>query len=211
MSTPLSDQALDQLFRTARTHNAWLPQPVPDDVLRRLYDLMKWGPTSANLAPARILFLRTPEAKERLRPALAAGNVEKTMSAPVTAIVAHDERFFELAPRLFPHNPRMRELYASSPALAESTAFRNGTLQGAYLILAARSLGLDCGPMSGFDNAKVDATFFSDEACAAVQAKEAPVVSRLRSNFLCNLGYGDAAKLHPRGPRLGFDDACRLL
>src|SRR5688572_7400061 len=206
MSNPLSDEALDQLFRTARTHNAWLPQPVGDDVLRHLYDLMKWGPTSANLAPARILFLRTPEAKERLRPALAAGNVEKTMSAPVTAIVAHDERFYEQARRLFPHNPGMRDLFASSPALAESTAFRNGTLQGAYLILAARALGLDCGPMSGFDNAKVDAEFFSEAACAAHRASEAPATGRLRSNFLCNLGYGDATKLHPRGPRLTFEE-----
>jgi 3-hydroxypropanoate dehydrogenase len=211
MPNPLSDEALDQLFRTARTHTAWLAKAVGDDVLRRLYEVLKWGPTSANLAPARFLFLRTKEAKERLRPALSAGNLEKTMSAPVTVIVAHDERFYEHAPKLFPHNPGMRDLYANSPALAESTAFRNGTLQGAYLILAARSLGLDCGPMSGFDNAKVDAAFFSDEACRAVRASEVPVVSRLRSNFLCNLGYGDPARLHPRGPRLAFEEACRLL
>jgi len=211
MSNPLGDAALDQLFRKARTHAAWLPRPVHDDVLRDLYELMKWGPTSANLSPARVLFLRTKEAKERLRPALAAGNVEKTMSAPVTALVAYDERFYEQAPKLFPHNPAMRDLFAGSPALAEATAFRNGTLQGAYLMLAARSLGLDCGPMSGFDNAKVDAEFFSEAACAAVSTPEVPAVGRLRSNFLCNLGYGDPAKLHPRGPRLDFDEACRLL
>src|SRR5262245_50011628 len=143
MAEPLKREALDQLFREARTHVAWLPRPVGDDVLRELYELMKWGPTSANLAPARILFLPTKEAKERLRPALAAGNAAKTMSAPVTAIVAHDERFYEQAAKLFPHNPGIRDLFANSAALSESTAFRNGTLQGAYLILAARSLGLD--------------------------------------------------------------------
>jgi 3-hydroxypropanoate dehydrogenase len=129
----------------------------------------------------------------------------------VTAIVAHDERFYDHAPKLFPHNPGIRDLFATSPAVAQSTAFRNGTLQGAYLMLAARSLGLDCGPMSGFDNTKVDAEFFSPEACAAVSTPEVPATGRLRSNFLCNLGYGDAAKLHPRGPRLTFDEACRLL
>jgi len=150
----LSDEVLDQLFRTARTHKAWLDRPVSDELLHQVYDLMKWGPTSANLCPARILFLRTREAKQRLRPALMPGNVEKTMAAPVTAIVAYDERFYEQAPRLFPHGSGMRDLFLNSPDLAEATAFRNGTLQGAYLILAARSLGLDCGPMSGFDNAQ---------------------------------------------------------
>jgi 3-hydroxypropanoate dehydrogenase len=211
VNRPLGDAALDQLFRTARSHVAWTDRRVDDELLRQLYELMKWGPTSANLSPARILFLRTKEAKERLRPALAAGNVEKTMSAPVTAIVAYDERFYEQAPRLFPHNPAMRGLFAASPALAEATAFRNGTLQGAYLILAARSLGLDCGPMSGFDNAKVDEVFFSEAACGAHPASEVPAVARLRSNFLCNLGYGDPAGLHPRGPRLAFEEACALL
>jgi len=205
---PLSDEALDQLFRKARTHNAWLDRPVGDDLLRQLYDLMKWGPTSANLSPARILFLRTRKAKERLRPALQPANVDKTMAAPVTAIVAYDDRFYEKAPRLFPHYPGMRDLFINSPELAEATAFRNGTLQGAYLILAARSLGLDCGPMSGFDNAKVDELFFPAPAGVAPEVRP---VGRLRSNFLCNLGYGDPAGLHPRGPRLDFEEACRLL
>src|SRR6266566_1395329 len=160
MRQPLNDEALDQLFREARTHNAWLDRPVGDELLRQLYDLMKWGPTSANLSPARILFLRTPEAKARLRPALAPGNVEKTMAAPVTAIIAYDQRFFEAAPRLLPQKPEIRDYFVNSPELAESHAFRNGSLQGGYFILAARSLGLDCGPMSGFDNAKVDEEFF---------------------------------------------------
>jgi 3-hydroxypropanoate dehydrogenase len=200
MPNPLSDDALGRLFRDARTHNAWLDKGVSDETLRELYELMKWGPTSANLAPARIVFLRTKEAKERLRPALMGANVEKTMSAPVTAIVAHDERFFEQAARLFPHYPAIAGMFANSPELAKETAFRNGTLQGAYLILAARSLGLDAGPMSGFDNAKVDAEFF-----ASGDAKG------WRSNFLVNLGHGDPAKLFPRSPRLPFDETCRLL
>jgi len=206
MSDRVNDQALDILFRKARTYNSWLDKPVSDDLLRQLYDLMKWGPTSANCSPARILFLRTPEAKQRLKPALSPPNVEKTMKAPVTAIIAHDVKFYELLPRLFPHNPGAREWFSNSPELAEVTAFRNGTLQGAYFILAARSLGLDCGPMSGFDNAKVDEEFFPvstpDEA-----APNGPV----KSNFLCNLGYGDPAKLFPRSPRLAFEEACKLL
>ena len=208
MSQPLNDEALDQLLREARTHNAWLDRPVSDELLRQLYDLMKWGPTSANCLPARILFLRTPEAKERLRPALAPGNVEKTMKAPVTAVIGYDELFYKNLPRLFPHNPGIRDYFVSSPELAQTTAFRNGTLQGGYFILAARSLGLDCGPMSGFDNAKVDAEFFpvSEEG-----ATEALPESRIKSNFLCNLGYGDPAALFPRSPRLEFDEACRLL
>jgi len=208
---PLSDEALDQLFRKARTHNAWLDRPVGDDLLRQLYDLMKWGPTSANLSPARILFLRTRKAKERLRPALQPANVDKTMAAPVTVIVAYDERFYEEAPRLFPHYPGMRDLFINSPELAEATAFRNGTLQGAYLILAARSLGLDCGPMSGFDNAKVDEEFFPPPRRDEEAMDEVKPAGRLRSNFLCNLGYGDPAGLHPRGPRLEFEEACRLI
>ena len=208
---PLSDEALDQLFRKARTHNAWLDRPVGDDLLRQLYDLMKWGPTSANLSPARILFLRTRKAKERLRPALQPANVDKTMAAPVTAIVAYDDRFYEKAPRLFPHYPGMRDLFINSPELAEATAFRNGTLQGAYLILAARSLGLDCGPMSGFDNAKVDEEFFPPPRRDEEAMDEVKPAGRLRSNFLCNLGYGDPAGLHPRGPRLEFEEACRLI
>src|SRR6266436_4728900 len=186
----VDNAALDLLFRKARSHNGWLDKPVTDDLLRQLYELMKWGPTSANLSPARILFLRTRKAKERLRPALQPTNVDKTMAAPVTAIVAYDERFYEQAPRLFPHYPGMRDLFINSPELADATAFRNGTLQGAYLILAARSLGLDCGPMSGFDNAKVDDEFFTPGAHAEESAAEVPATCRIKSNFLCNLGYG---------------------
>jgi 3-hydroxypropanoate dehydrogenase len=209
--TPLGEEALDQIFRQARTHAAWLDRPVSDDTLRQLYDLLKWGPTSANSCPARILFLRTPEAKERLRPALMAGNVDKTMSAPVTAIVAHDELFYTRLPELFPHNPAIRDYFTNSPELAEVTAFRNGTLQGGYFILAARSLGLDCGPMSGFDNAKVDGEFFAAGASADETETDVPPASRIKSNFICNLGYGDASQLLPRNPRLAFDEACRLL
>jgi 3-hydroxypropanoate dehydrogenase len=206
MSDPVNAQALDTLFRKARTHNIWLDKPVSDDLLRQLYELMKWGPTSANCTPARILFLRTPEAKQRLKPALAPPNVEKTMKAPVTAIIAHDTKFYELLPRLFPHNPGAREWFANSPELAQVTAFRNGSLQGAYFILAARSLGLDCGPMSGFDNAKVDEEFFPASA-----HEEASPGGPVKSNFLCNLGYGDPAKLFSRSPRLAFEEACKLL
>src|SRR5580693_5142945 len=161
MSTPLSKQALHTLFHEARTHNAWLDQPVSDHLLRELYEVMKFGPTSANSNPARILFLRTPEAKQRLLPALSPTNADKTMKAPVTAIVGYDLKFYEHTPKLFPNNPAMREMFASSQKMAETTAFRNGTLQGGYLILAGRGLGLDCGPMSGFDNAKVDEEFFA--------------------------------------------------
>lgn len=210
MSQPLNDQALDTLFRQARTHNGWLKKPVSDETLRRLYDLLKWGPTSANCLPLRVLFLRTPAAKERLGPALMPTNVEKTMAAPVTAIVAYDELFYEQLPRLFPHNPSAREWFANSPDLANTTAFRNGTLQGAYFILAARAVGLDCGPMSGFDNAKVDEEFFPASSLAGQDADVMPS-GRIKSNFLCNLGYGDPAALHPRAPRLDFDEACRLL
>jgi 3-hydroxypropanoate dehydrogenase len=211
MSHPLNDEALDQLFRKARTHSAWLDEPVSDDVLRQLYELMKWGPTSANACPARILFLRTPEAKQRLLPTLSPGNVDKTMQAPVTAIVAYDLRFYEKLPQLFPHNPRMGDFFANSPELAEVAGFRNGTLQGAYFILAARALGLDCGPMSGFDNAKVDAEFFPAPAAPAGTAPDVMPQSPVKSNFLCNLGYGDPAKLPPRNPRLDFDEVCKLL
>jgi 3-hydroxypropanoate dehydrogenase len=198
MNHPLTGEALDTLFRAARTHNVWLDKPVSDETLHQLYDLMKWGPTSANCCPARILFLRTPEAKERLRPALAAGNVDKTMKAPVTALVAYDLMFYDKLPKLFPNNPGMRDRFVGAPQFSEVTAFRNGSLQGGYFILAARSLGLDCGPMSGFDNAKADQEFFA----------KTPSV---KSNFLCNLGYGDASKLMPRNPRLDFEEACELL
>jgi 3-hydroxypropanoate dehydrogenase len=183
---------------------------VSDETLRQLYDLLKWGPTSANGLPMRVAFLRTPKAKERLRPALMPGNVEKTMAAPVTAIVAYDELFYEKMPVLFPHNPGMRDFFANSPELANVTAFRNGTLQGAYLLLAARSVGLDCGPMSGFDNAKVDAEFSPAPAGGEGEDDEMPA-GRIKSNFLCNLGYGDTAALDPRNPRIEFDEACRLL
>jgi 3-hydroxypropanoate dehydrogenase len=205
MSHTLGSDALDVLFRQARTHNAWLDKPVGDDLLRQLYDLVKYGPTSANSCPARIIFLRTPQAKQRLLPALSPTNADKTMKAPVTAVVGYDVKFYEQIPKLFPHNPGMRDTFAKSAQHAETTAFRNGSLQGAYLILAARSLGLDCGPMSGFDNAKVDAEFFT---AAAGNPRE---FVEVKSNFLCNLGYGDASKLSPRNPRLAFDEACRLI
>jgi 3-hydroxypropanoate dehydrogenase len=193
----LGGDALDLLFRKARTHRDWLEEPVADDTLRELYELMKLGPTSGNCCPARILFLRTAEAKQRLAPALAKGNLEKTLKAPVTAILAYDEKFYDKMPVLSPHNPKAGQPYVDSPELAATTAFRNGSMQGGYFILAARAVGLDCGPMSGFDNAKVDAEFFS---CSAV-----------KSNFLCNLGRGDSTKLFPRGPRLSFEEACTLL
>ena len=193
----VDDAALDLLFRKARSHNGWLDKPVTDELLRQLYELMKWGPTSANCSPARIVFVRTPANKERVRPALSPNNVEKTMTAPVIAIVAYDSRFYEHLPQLFPRNPQVAELFASNAALSATTAFRNGTLQGGYFLLAARAVGLDCGPMSGFDNGKIDAEFFSD--------------GRFKSNFLCGLGHGDPAKLHPRSPRLAFEEACTLL
>jgi 3-hydroxypropanoate dehydrogenase len=195
--TPLNDDALDTLFRLGRSHSVWLDKPVTDEMLHRLYDLLKLGPTSSNSSPARFLFLRTPEAKQRLLPALSAGNVEKTMSAPVTVIVAYDLRFFENLPKLFPRNPNARDRFAGAPAVSQITAFRNGTLQGGYFILAARALGLDCGPMSGFDNTKVDGEFFPG--------------GDVKSNFLCNIGFGDHSKLSPRGARLEFDEACKLL
>jgi 3-hydroxypropanoate dehydrogenase len=196
MNMPVDARVLDQIFGEARTHSFWREAPVSDDLLRRLYDLLKMGPTSANCIPARIVFVRSFEAKERLRPCLDPGNVDKTMAAPVTAIVGYDTEFHEKLPRLFPHADA-RSWFAGNSELIESTAFRNSSLQGAYLILAARALGLDCGPMSGFDNAKVDREFFPD--------------GRVRSNFLINLGHGDPSKLHPRSPRLEFDEACRIV
>lgn len=197
MNDVISQQALDQLFVQARTQNGWLPTAVSDAQLHQLYELMKLAPTSANCSPARVLFLRTEQARERLRPALNAGNVDKVMSAPVVAVIAYDTQFYELLPQLFPHNAGMRDLFAAKPALAEATAFRNSSLQGAYLMLAARSIGLDVGPMSGFDAEQLNAIFFAD--------------GRHRVNFLCNLGYGDSSKLFPRSPRLHFDQACQLL
>lgn len=210
MANAQNPEVLDQLFRAARTHSAWLNKPVSDDTLHQLYDVTKWGPTSANSCPARFIFVRSREGKERLRPALAPGNVEKTMTAPVTVIIAYDLLFFEKLPKLFPHAPAMRELFAANPQLVETTAKRNSSLQGAYLILAARALGLDCGPMSGFDNAKVDEEFFAaGEECEGCQQEFFPA-GHVKSNFLCNLGYGDRSKLFPRGPRLEFTEACTL-
>lgn len=192
----LSDQGLDLIFRGARTHSYWRDEPVSDVLLEAVYDLAKYGPTSANCSPMRIVFVRTKEAKERLRPALDAGNVDKTMAAPATAIIAYDLAFYERLPMLFPHADA-RSWFAGNDQKIRDTAFRNGSLQGAYFIVAARALGLDCGPMSGFDNAKVDAAFFPD--------------GTVRSNFLCNLGHGDGSKLRPRSPRLDFSDACQIL
>ena len=191
----IEESSLDALFRTARTHYRWTEQPVGDDELRAVYDLLKWGPTSANSSPARFLFLRKPEAKERLRPCLSPGNADKI--APVIAIVAYDPRFYDDLPRLYP-GAEARSWFAGNEELAEDTAFRNGTLQGAYLMLAARAAGLDCGPMSGFDNERVDREFLTFQGW--------------RSNFLVNLGHADPDHPPPeRAPRLSFDEACRLL
>jgi len=211
MNQPLADQALDQIFRTARTFSAWLDKTVTEETLRQIYSLLKWGPTSANASPARFVFVRSPAAKERLRPTLSPGNVDKTMAAPVTVIVAYDLLFFEKLPKLFPHKPKMRDLFASNPQLVETTAKRNSSLQGAYLIIAARALGLDCGPMSGFDNAKLDEEFFgAGKECEGCEQEFFPS-GHVKSNFLCNLGYGDPATLFPRGPRLEFGEACSTL
>ncbi|MFL5539491.1 MAG: malonic semialdehyde reductase [Longimicrobiaceae bacterium] len=207
----LNDEALDRLFREARTHNAWLDRPVSDDTLRELYDLVKWGPTAANAGPARFVFLRSRAAKERLRPALAPGNADKTMAAPVTVIVAYDLLFYRQLPKLFPHSPGMANLYATNPQLVETTARRNSSLQGAYLIIAARALGLDCGPMSGFDNARLDEEFFgAGKECEGCDQEFFPE-GHVKSNFLVNLGYGDPSALLPRLPRLDFAEACTLM
>ncbi|MCZ7472166.1 malonic semialdehyde reductase [Agrobacterium sp. O3.4] len=194
-TAPLDSKALATLFTEARTHNGWTDQPVSDETLKALYDLTKMGPTSANCSPGRFVFVRSPEAKEKLRPALSSGNLEKTMAAPVTVIAAIDSEFYEKLPVLFPHADA-RSWFTSSAAMAEETAFRNGTLQAGYLILAARALGLDTGAMSGFDKGKVDAAFFAG--------------TTWKSNFLINLGHGDPSKLFGRLPRLGFEDACVL-
>ena len=205
------DDCLDLIFRNARTHTTWLNKPVSDEMLRQLYDTMKWGPTSANTNPTRFLFLRTKQAKERLRPALAPGNVGQTMAAPVTVIVAYDLKFFDKLPRLFPQSPAIRENFASNPQLVETTARRNSSLQGAYLIIAARGLRLDCGPMSGFDNAKVDLEFFdAGRECESCDQEFFPE-GHVKSNFLINLGYGDVSTVHPRNPRLDFAETCTLL
>ena len=196
MSEVLRDAALDQLFRTARTQNKFLDRPVEDAQLRALYDLLKWAPTAANTNPARFVFVKSAEAKARLEPALDEGNRRKTMSAPVTVIVGFDEDFHEKTPYLFPHVPDAKGWFEGSREGRHVAAFRNGSLQGAYLILAARALGLDTGPMSGFDNARVDAAFFAGTA--------------IKSNFLVNLGYGDPSGVFPRLPRLAFAEAARI-
>jgi 3-hydroxypropanoate dehydrogenase len=211
MGRKVDDAALDILFREARTHYKWQNKPVTDETLRSLYDVMKWGPTSANAEPARFAFLRTKEAKERLRPALAPMNVDKVMTAPVTVIVAYDLRFYSQLPKLFPHNRGMAKLFESNPEMVEVTARRNSSLEGAYMIIAARALGLDCGPLSGFDNAKVDDEFFAaGKPCFGCDQEFFPE-GHVKSNFICNLGYGDPSDLFPRLPRLAFNEACSLL
>ncbi|HEX4797120.1 MAG TPA: malonic semialdehyde reductase [Humisphaera sp.] len=195
MST-LNPQGLDLIFRNARTLNAWLDKPVDDGLLRQVYELAKMGPTSANISPMRIVFVKSREAKEKLRPALDAANVDKTMAAPVTAIIGMEVHFYEKLPELFPHVDAKAWFQHLPENVLEYIAVRNSSLQGGYLIMAARAMGLDCGPMSGFNNAKVDAAFFAG--------------TTIKSNFLCNIGYGDASKLHPRLPRLTFEEACRI-
>jgi 3-hydroxypropanoate dehydrogenase len=198
MNAPqLSSQALDTLFLQARTHNDWLDKPVDDALLRQIWDLARMGPTSANCSPMRIVFVKSPEAKARLQPALMEGNRAKTLAAPVTAIFGNDSRFYDLLPKLFPHTDA--HAWFAGPGkekVAATTAFRNGTLQAAYFMLAARALGLDCGPMSGFDNAMVDREFFPG--------------GKIKSNFICNLGHGDPNRLFPRSPRLEFQEACSI-
>jgi len=196
MTTALDSIALDRLFRTARTRNGWSDRPVPEALLRELYDLLKWGPTSANASPARFVFLTTPEANARLAPFLSSNNRDKTLAAPVTVIIGYDVAFGEHLPRLFPHAPGAKDWFAD-PELARLTAFRNGSLQGAYLIIAARALGLDCGPMSGFDTDGVDKEFFAG--------------TTVFTNFICNLGYGTDENLFDRNPRLSFEEACQIL
>lgn len=196
MSEKLAEAGLDQLFRTARTYNAFLPREVSEAQLHELYELAKFGPTSANSSPMRLVFVKSKEGKEKLEPFLSEGNRAKTMAAPVTAIVANDHSFYEKLPQLFPHADA-RSWFVGNQDLIDRTAFRNATLQGAYVIMAARAIGLDCGPMSGFDNAGVDEAFFAG--------------TPIKSNFLINIGYGDASRdLFPRSPRLSFDEACRV-
>ena len=190
------DKSLDVIFRSARSHSFWQDRPVDDALLQRVYDLMKWGPTSANSSPARLLFIKSKEAKEKLRACLDAGNVDKSMSAPVVAVIAQDMQFYEKLPKLFPHNQAARSWFVGNDTLINNTAFRNSSLQGAYFMIAARALGLDCGPMSGFNNAKLDAAFFGGTSW--------------KSNFICAVGYGNAEKLFPRGPRLEFSEACKI-
>lgn len=193
----LSDHDLDLIFRHARSHNKWRDKPVSEVLIRAIYELMKWGPTSANCSPARLVFVQSAAEKERLAQCVSSGNKEKVLTASVVAIIGHDSQFYDLIPQLFPHNPEARDWFAHDANVAAATAFRNGTLQGAYLMIAARALGLDCGPMSGFDNAAVDKAFFPG--------------GRVKSNFLCAMGYGDPAGLFERNPRLSFDEACKII
>jgi nitroreductase len=195
-NTALSEEVLDTLFGQARSHNGWQDKPVSDDQLRQIYGLLKMGPTSANSCPARFVFIKSAESKMKLKTCLDEGNIKKSMTAPVVAIIGMDLEFYDKLNKLFPHTDA-KSWFAGKPAKIEETAFRNSTLQGAYLILAARSLGLDCGPMSGFDNTKLDAAFFPG--------------GKVKSNFICAIGYGDASKLYPRGPRLAFDEACEIV
>ena len=197
MGEPLNGAALDQLFREARTHNAWQKRDVPDELLHNLIGLTKLAPTSANCSPARFIFVKSPEAKDRLKPHLMGGNRDKTMQAPVCAIVAWDTQFYDYQHRLFPHAPESRDWFTGSEDAAFMNGFRNGTLQGGYFIMAARALGLDAGPMSGFDNDGVDREFFPDRS--------------YKSNFLCNIGYGDPGVLHPRLPRFEFDEIASIV
>ena len=196
MTAVIDDRALDILFREARSHSKWHSKPVPKSLLQDIWNLTRMGPTSANCSPARIVFVVSEAAREKLRPCLMAANVEKVMTAPVTAIIGEDLAFYDRLPELFPEADA-RSWFAGRPAVIEETAFRNATLQGAYFMLAARAYGLDCGPMSGFDKAKADAAFFGGTS--------------IRSNFLCSLGYGDGSDLSPRTPRLAFDEACQIL
>jgi len=195
--TQIPEQAIQQLFTEARTYPGWLPQDISDETLRSIYDLMKWAPTSANLSPARILFVKGSEAKGKLISALMPQNVDKVKAAPVTAIIAQDEEFYEQMPKLFPPGVGMIDRFRSNKEFREATGLRNSSLQGAYFILAARALGLDCGPMSGFDNHKLDEAFFAG--------------TTWKSNFICNIGYGDQQSLRPRMPRLAFEEACRIV
>ncbi len=195
MASALNDQSLDQIFRSARTPNGWTDHPVEDSTVREIYDLMKWGPTSANCSPARFVWVRSADQKAILAGLAAEQNKSKILKAPVTVIIGHDLDFADKLPILMPHAAEMMQKYFATPGVAEVTAMRNGTLQGAYLIIAARALGLDCGPMSGFDNAGVDKAFFSG--------------TRIQSNFICSLGHGDPASVFPRNPRLSFEEAGR--
>lgn len=196
MSAPLPDACLDQIFREARTRNGWETDPLPETLIRAVYDLARMGPTSANASPARFVFVTSEEAKEKLAACASAQNAPKIRQAPCTVIIGHDLEFMDRLPELFPHNPGARDWFPKGSAIGETTAFRNGTLQGAYLMIAARSLGLDCGPMSGFANAAVDEAFFAGTS--------------VKSNFICCIGYGTTKDLFPRSPRLSFEDACKI-